>query len=218
MTVDDRDVRVEVEEHAVHPPGHETVERGQPRLQPPQRRPGQRPHDLDGQRRDVEVGSDGAGGRRDAGNALAVHDETLNRAVEAQIDTDRTQMLDPRIDPRLVGRSVEHPIGSAADAGDVEQQLGEDQAARAGADLPRACRHQRAREAIGEELLERDRATLSADVLPPALLLPLLVAPLVAAREQRQQPLHEHGLLGGRDPERRRPLEQEPADHREIVE
>ena len=127
-------------------------------------------------------------------------------------------MLDPRIDPRLVGRAVEHAIGPAADAGHVEQQLGEDQAARAGADLPRTRRHQRAREPIGEELLERDRAALSTDELPPALLLPLLVAPLVAAREQRQQPLHEHRLLADGDPERRRPLEQEPADHPEVVE
>ena len=218
MTVDDRDVGVEVEQHAVHPPGDETVECRQPRLQPAQRRPGQRPHDLHGQRGDVEVGRHGAGGCRDAGDAVTVHDETLHRAVEAQVDAERTQVLDPRIDPRLVGRAVEHTIGATADAGHVEQQLGEDQAAGAGADLPRPRRDQRACEPVGEELLEGDRAALSADELPPALLLPLLVAPLVAAREQRQQPLHQHRLLADRDAERRRPLEQEPADDPEVVE
>ena len=126
-------------------------------------------------------------------------------------------MLDPRIDPRLVGRGVEHTIGPAADAGHVEQQLGEDQSTGAGADLLRPRRDQRAREPVGEELLERHRAALGADELPPALLLPLLESPFIATREQRQQPLHQHRLLADRDAQRRRPLEQEAADDPEVV-
>ena len=78
-------------------------------------------------------------------------------------------------------------------------------------------RDERAGEPVGQELLEGDRATGCADELPPALLLPLLVAPLVAAREQCEQPFHEHRLLGERDAERRRPLEQEPAEDAEVV-
>ena len=171
-----------------------------------------------GQRGDVVVGGHRAGGCRDAGDTIALEDEALHGAVEAQVDAEGAEVGDPRVDPRLVGGPVEHAIGTPAGAGDVEQQLGEDQSTRAGADLPRPGRHQRAGEPVGEELLERHRPVFGADEIPPTLLLPLLEAPLVAARQQRQQSLHEQCLLAGGDPERRRPLDQEPADHPEVVE
>ena len=128
------------------------------------------------------------------------------------------QVLDPRIDPHLVGRAVEDAIGSAADVGDVEQQLSEDQATCASTDLPGPGRDQRPREAVGEVGPEGLGTAIGAHELPPALVLPLLVAPLITAREQRQQTLHEHRLLRERDAEPCRPLDQEPADNREVVE
>ena len=148
----------------------------------------------------------------------SVHHEALDRAVEAQVDAQRSEVVDPGIDPRFVGRTVENTIGTTTDARGVEQQLGEDQAACAGADLPGTRRHEGTSQPIGEERPERDRPALRADELPPALLLPLLVPSLVAAREQRQQTLHEHRLFAHGDPQRSRPLEQEPADDRKVVE
>ncbi len=127
-------------------------------------------------------------------------------------------MLHPRIDPRLIGRTVKHTIGATAGAGHVEQQLGKDQTTRAGADLPCSRRHQRAGEPVSEKRLERHRAALRANELPPALLLPLLIPPLITARQKRQQPLHQHRLLLDRDAKRRGPLNQEPADHTKIIE
>ena len=77
-------------------------------------------------------------------------------------------------------------------------------------DLARPRRHERARQPVGEELLVRRGAPLGADVLPPALLLPLLQPALVARREQRQQPLDEQRELVRRDAELRRRLAREP--------
>ncbi len=127
-------------------------------------------------------------------------------------------MGDPGVDPGLVGRRVQHPVGAAPGTREVEDQLGEDEAARASADLPRAGRDQRARQTLGEELAERHRPLLGAHEAPPALQLPLLVAPLVTAGEQRQQPLDEPRVLVRRDPERGHELEEEAAQHGEVLE
>ena len=61
-------------------------------------------------------------------------------------------MRRPRVDPDVAGRAVEHAVRAAAGAREVEDQLQQDRAAGARAHLARPRRHQRAREALGEEL------------------------------------------------------------------
>jgi hypothetical protein len=164
------------------------------------------------------VARDRPGGRRDARDPAVAQRDALDRAVEAHVDARAAQVGDPGVDPRVVGRRVEHPVGPPAGLREVEQQLGEDEAAGAGADLARPRRHQRPGETLGEELAERLRAPLGADVVPPGLELPLLVAALVAAREQRQQALHQHGVLVRRDAEPGHDVEQEAREDGEVLE
>ena len=87
----------------------------------------------------------------------------------------------------------------AARAREVEDQLQQDVAAGARADLLRLGGDQHAREPVGQEAAEARRAVLGVDELPPRLLLPLPEAALVAARQQHQQPIDEEGLVLGRD-------------------
>ena len=216
VAVDDRHVSVEVEEHAVHPARDEAVEAFQTRVESAQRS-GERPHDLHGQRGDVEVRCHRACRSGHAGDSAVLDEEPLHRGVEAHVDAEPAQVLHPRVDPGHVGRRVEHTIGPPTHSGQVEEELGEDQPTGSGADLLRPSRDQRASQAVGEELPERRRTAISADERPPALLLPLCVATFVAARQQRQQPLEQHSLFSGGDAHRFRPCQQEAADDGELV-
>ena len=218
VAVLERHVAVEVEEDAVHPARDEPVELRERRVEGAQRRARELAHDLDRERGHVVVGGDGARGRGDAGDAAVRERQALDRGIEPQLDAEGLEVGDPRVDPRVVGRGVEHAVGAAAGAREVEDDLGEDQPAGAGADLPPAGRHERAGEPLPHPLLERLRAPLGADEVPPADLLPLLVAALVTAREQGHHPLDQHGVLLRRDPEPGHELEQEAAHEREVLE
>ena len=114
------------------------VEPGQARLGAAQRGPEQRPHALDRQRRDVEVGGHRPRGRCRPSRRRCARRRTSmpsTGAAQPQVDAERAQVRDPRVDPGLVRRPVEHAVGAAAGAREVEQQLQQDQAAGARADL-----------------------------------------------------------------------------------
>ena len=214
VAVDERHVAVEVEEHPVHPARDEPVEALQARLGGPQGGRGELAHDLDGQRGDVVVGAHRAPADRRAGQPRRRDTCSASIGSPSRSSTpSESRCADPRVDPHLARRRVEHAVGAAARAREVLQQLDEDEAAGAGAHLAPARRHERAREAVGEEALEGRAAPLGARVVPPALQLPLLLAALVAAREQRQQPLDEQRVLVRRHarPARRRRAGSAPA-------
>ena len=106
-------------------------------------------------------------------------------------------MHDPRLDPRLVRRRVEHAVGGAVVAAphDVhDESLGHV------ADRPRA-RHlgargdEVARQADGQHALVLARHPRGRRVVPPADVLPLPVAALVARGEEHEDPADPVGEL-----------------------
>ena len=201
----------------VHPARDQAVEPLEPRLGGAQVGPGERAHDLDRDGGDVVVRGHRRARDGRAGDAPAAQVDALDGGGAADLDAEALEVRDPRVDPDVRGRPVEHAVRPPARAGEVEQQLQQDRAAGARAHLARPRRHERAREAVGEELLERRRALLRAHVGPPALELPLAEAALVAAGEQRQQALEEPRRLLRRDAEARRGCEHEAGDEREVL-
>jgi hypothetical protein len=177
----------------------------------------QRPHHLDRQRGDVVVGDHAAAaGDRHPSDPAVVHVDALDRLPQPQLHARAAQVTGPRRQPGVAGRRVEHAIRSRARACEVEQQLDQDQPARARADLPRPGGDERAREPVGEELLERRRAPVGLDEVPPAAQLPLLGPALVAARQQREQPVDEERDVVDRDAERRRGPQREACERLEV--
>ena len=67
------------------------------------------------------------------------------------------QVLDPRVDPGLAASARRAPGRRARRRGEVEQELQQDQPAGARAHLARPRGDERARQPVGEELLERRR-------------------------------------------------------------
>ncbi len=137
---------------------------------------------------------------------------------DAHVDAAAGELVDPRADPDVARRPVQNAIGTAACAAQVEEQLKQDVTAGACAHLPCPRRHQRARGAVGQELAKRGTANVGVDEVPPALVLPLAVAALVAAREEREQALYEEGVVLRRDPERRREVEEKTTHEPEVLE
>lgn len=178
-------------------------------------------HHLDRNRPDVEVGrvyewaplSDDA----DAGHPGVACVDRLDLMLAAEVHPQGAQVGQPGIEPDLVGRPVEHPVHLASGAGEVEEQLEQDHAPRAGAHFMSLRCHQGAGEPVGEELAVGGRARLGAGELPPALVLVLGEPPLIAARQQNQEPVHEVSLVLRRDPERGGVGEQGPKGQLEVV-
>ena len=110
-------------------------------------------------------------------------------------------MRQPRVDPDVVRGTVQHPVGLAARAREVQEELEQYVAAGAGAHLARLGGDERAGEPIRQELAVGRRARLGAGELPPALVLIFGEATLLAGRQQQQQPIDEVGLLVSRDAE-----------------
>ena len=139
----------------------------------------QRAHDLDRHRGDVVVGDrrlrPPRRSRRRSARSPPSIPSTGPLAVAARRRATRRCATHGSIHD-VAGRAVEHAVGAAAGAREVEQQLQQDQPAGARAHLARPGRHQRAREPVGEELAERGRARVGVHVVPPALELPLPVA------------------------------------------
>ncbi len=140
------------------------------------------------------------GGHGDPGYAPARTANALDRVAEPNFDAPAGELLGPGIDPDVARRTVQNAVDAAACLGQVEEQLEEDVAAGARAHLPGPRRHEGASRAVGQELAKRRAALVGVDVVPPALVLPLAVAALVAAREERQQALDEEGVVLRRDP------------------
>ena len=121
-------------------------------------------------------------------------------APQPHVDAARAQVRAPtgRSTPRWSGasstRSARPPARVRSNSSWTQ-----DQPAGARAHLPRARGDERARQPVGEEACRNAAERWSAlDVVPPALQVPLPEAPLVAARQQREQPLHEERVLGRR--------------------
>ena len=173
-------------------------------------------------RRDVVIGGDRLARAvvvdRHPGDPSVGAVDPVHLGVGPQVDARAAQVRDPGIDPHLARRPVEQAVGVAARAREVEDQLQQDVAAGARADLLRLRGDEHAREAVGQEAAKARRAVLGVDELPPRLLLPLPEAALVAARQQHQQPIDEEGLVLGRDAQPRADGEHELRDGGEVVE
>ena len=161
----------------------------------------QRAHDLDGQRGDVVVGGRSSAPRPCGRAILPSRSTSPRRPPPAARSTPGAQVREPGRDPRLAGRRVEHAVRALARAREVEQQLHEDQPAGARAHLLGPRGDQRPRQPVREVLAERLRALVGLHVLPPALPVPLRDPPLVAAGQQREQPLEQPRDVGGGDAE-----------------
>ena len=111
------------------------------------------------------------------------------------------QVGDPRVDPGLVGRQVEHAVDLPVVAllGHGEDEGLPHVADRAGAGHGLLGRHEVAGQPGGEHLLVLLRPARRPDEVPPARVLPLAEPALVAAGEEHEQPLHEVGELLRRD-------------------
>ena len=132
------------------------MQAGQPRLRLLQLVADEEAHDLDGQRGDVEIGAFlkgvAAGDDADAADPSVLAVDRLDLVLGAVVDPERAQMREPGVDPDVARRAVEDAVGLATGSCEVEQQLEEDVAARAGAHLAGLGRYQRAGEPVGEEL------------------------------------------------------------------
>jgi hypothetical protein len=151
-------------------------------------------------------------------DALPVAGDAQHRRVEVKRHAALRKQLPPRVDPHVAGRAVEQAVRAAAHAREVEQQLEQDVAAGAGADLARPGGHQRAGQAVAEVLAKGRRAPVGLHERPPAHALPLLEAALVAARQQDEQLVGEEDLLVDGDAQLGAPGEQEAHHRLEVVE
>ena len=153
-------------------------------------------HDLDRQRGDVVVGGHRLARRRSRRVDRArprICDALDRRAAAARRRRSRCEVRQPtgrsrrRWSAPSSTRSARPPARARSNS-----SWSRIEPAGARAHLARPRGHQRAREPVGEELLERRRALRRRRRSSHQLCeLPLPEPPLVAAREQRQQPLHE---------------------------
>ena len=103
------------------------------------------PQHLDRHRGDVVVrlvlerGSGLAGGRQrvagDAGDAVAAARDRLDPVREPVVDAEPLQLAQPRVDPHVVRRPLQHAVHLPARLGHVLKELQQDVAARARAHL-----------------------------------------------------------------------------------
>ena len=217
MPVDQRQVLGQVEEDPVHPARDEPVEAVQARLGGAQFGREQRPHDLDRQRGDVVVGGRRRGRRRSptrSGRRAPVSPATASPS-RTSTPRPRRYVTHGAIQASDVGASSTRSARSPA-RDEVGEQLHEDQPAGARAHLLRPRGDERARQPVGEVAAERLGAPLGLHVVPPALQVPLLDAPLVARREQREQPLQQPRDVDGRHAELRRGVEHELRQHAQV--
>jgi hypothetical protein len=139
--------------------------------------------------------------------ALAVELDVLELPAELVLDPELAREVgNPRIDPHVVGRSVEDAIGRARARDEIEQELDAHLPDGARVRLLRAARDQVPRHADHEQALERLRTIRSVDVLPPRQALERLDAPLHAARHDAPElPPDEHEIIRANPhvPERR---------------
>src|SRR5215212_5392520 len=115
------------------------------------------------------------------------------------------------MDPYVAGRAVQNAVGLSCGVRHVDQQLQQDVAARAGAHLSRPGRAKRSRETVRHvpRVVLRP-ARVRTGELPPALVLVLREAALLAAREEEQQPVDEVSRVLWGDPDSGGVLEEEP--------
>ncbi len=98
-------------------------------------------------------------------------------------DAARLQVAAPWIDPDVVGRAVQHPVGARSRRHDVEEQLDEDVADRLRARGAGLRGDQRPRDAMAKKLLVGRGAMLRFDEVPPPDLFVFRVPPLAAGRD-----------------------------------
>jgi len=201
-------VAIEIEHHPVHPASAEEVEPGQLRVGLLHLIGRQDAHHLDRHGGDVEVCRvlQVAPVRHDAdvAHGLARCVDGLHLVFGLVVDPQGAKMGQPWVYPDVIGRTLEDPIHLVPRPGEVEQQLEEDAAPGPGAHLASLGGHQRSGQTVGQEFAVLGRAGLRPRELPPALMLVLGEAPLLAAGHQKEQNVDEVGLVSSGDPERRR--------------
>ena len=200
MTVDDGDVPAQKENDAVHPPGAQPVQVSRPGSACLMAVVAKRAMCSTGTaamyQSAVRSSCDPSGPvTRNPGDRRPEHWNVQARA-ETELDAQVAEMVQPRIDPDVAGRSVEQPVRRPPRDPDIEEQLKKYVAPRAGADL-RASGDQCAGEAVSEEPLVAGRALGRPGEPPPALLLPLAVAAGFAAGQEYEEPLEEMGYVAG---------------------
>jgi len=99
-------------------------------------------------------------------------------------------MANPRIDPGLVRRRVQHALGRLGRIELAEQQLEIDGADRPGAPDLWPERDERLR-GVRDPVAKRLRAVLRVDELPPGDIVEFALAPGLAGGQQVQQPLEQ---------------------------
>ena len=193
----------QVELHAVHPLQTrvgELAHAGQPRIGGQEPGGEHRRRSFGGQRADVVVAHERLGTAPvrdpDAADAAARVGDLGGCGLREVGDPERREVLQPRIEPHLVRRPVEHAVARGhRGVDDVQEQLDEDVPDRAGAGRFGVRRDERARDPGGEELPVGGRARRRADELPPGDLLVLSEPPLVARREELPDPHAEVGQV-----------------------
>ena len=205
MALGDVDLAPQVELDAVHPVVLEVVHRLERWVEREQLAVPQPAGPLDGHRADEPVRLDPPtaaarlGARRD--DLPAPRLEPIDGGADDELHALLLEERDPRVDPRLVGRRVEDAVQGAVVAAAhrvVDERLGH-VADRAGTRHRLLGGDQVAREAGRKHLLVLRRLRVGLEVVPPADLLPLAVAALVAAREEDREALGEELDLVGRD-------------------
>jgi hypothetical protein len=134
----------------------------------------------------------------------------LHLVTEAELHAALAEVIEPGIDPDVARRSVQHSVHLTCRVRHVEQELEEDVAARARTHLPRTRGDQRASQTVGQIPGVGRRAGLGTGEFPPADVFVLREAPLLAAREQQQEPVDEVRGVFWCDPDPIGVLEEEP--------
>ncbi len=132
-------------------------------------------------------GLDDPSGPADMGMA----DDAVDVTVELVLDPRGPQILEPGVEPDLVGRPVENTVGARAGGDQVENQGQPDIAFDVSIGEMGVRGHQRAGEPFGEELLIPLRLVVGVDELPPAHRLVDLLPSGVTAGVHLPEPVHE---------------------------
>ena len=114
--------------------------------------------------------------------AWELADDAVDVTVELVLDTRGPQILQPGVEPDLVGRPIEHPVGARARGDQVQDQGQPDVAFDVSIGEMGVRSDQRAGEPFGEKLLIPLRLVVGVDELPPAHRLVDLLPSGVTAR------------------------------------